>query len=180
MTSDVFALVRLGTLRWLNMLAYSATYVVIPAVIFHGTRSAVLAGTAFIVEGVIRSVLALWSANFYARLGSRRALVLAEISRAIALLALASALHTFALPVVIFASVMFQFGFSIVALEQELRCTELGERAVKGQTVFRFAEVAAMPIVLALAVGVREPERQLVSLVCLAAMCLAGHKRNNL
>lgn len=157
------------------MLAYSATYVVVPAIVFHGTRSPLLAGVAFAVEGMIRAVLALGAAPLYASLGSRRALLVGEISRLLGLGLLFVAVNSFALPGVIAGSILFQIGMSIIALEQELRCTELGKEAVRGQNGFRLAEVAAMPPVLGLTLLFVAPTDALHALLVLAAAAIVAH-----
>ena len=168
-------LLRLGSLRWLNMVAYSAIYVVIPALVFRETRSAWVAGIAFVIEGLIRTVLSLWSAKLYARLGSGRAILVAEVCRACAITMLFVALDDFSLVLVVAASVLFQFGFGVVVLEQELRCTELGPTAVRGQATYRFAEVAAMPAVVALVVAVHEPLTQMQILLTVSAIAVVAH-----
>lgn len=144
---------RLIGLRWLTMLGYSTCYVVIPALIFERTRSAAFAGAALVVEGMIRAALALLAGPVHGRLGSRGALGTAEVLRLVAITLLACSLLRFSLVLVVLASLLYQFGFSLLVLEQELRCAQLGDRIAQGQVRFRRAELGVVPLVLLAAVG---------------------------
>ena len=149
----VLALARLVWLRWFTMLGYSLSYVVVPALVFDRTRSAALAGAALLAEGAVRALLAVLAGPVHSRLGSRGALLTAEALRAAGLVLLSVSLVTFWIPVVVVASLLYQFGFSLLQLKQELRCAQLGSQAPRCQFRFRLAELGVVPVVLLVAVA---------------------------
>jgi hypothetical protein len=135
------------------MLGYSMCYVVIPALMFERTRSAAVAGAALIMEGIVRAALALLAGPVHARAGSGRAVVAAEAFRLLAIALLACCLVKFSVVLVVAASLLYQFGFSLLVLEQELRCAQLGDEVGRGQIQFRGAELGVVPAVLLAALG---------------------------
>lgn len=152
-TTAVLALTRLVWLRWFTMLGYSLSFVVVPALVFDRTRSAALAGAALLVEGAVRALLAVLAGPVYSRLGPRGALLVAEILRTAGLVLLSLSLVKFWIPVVVVASLLYQFGFSLLQLKQELRCAQLGDQASRCQFQFRLAELGVVPFVLLVAVA---------------------------
>jgi hypothetical protein len=146
------ALPRLVWLRWFTMLGYSLSYVVVPALIFERTRSAASAGAALLAEGAVRALLAFLAGPVHSRLGSRSALLTAEGLRTAGLFLLAVSLIKFWIPVVVLASLLYQFGFSLLQLKQELRCAQLGNQASQCQFRFRLTELGVVPFVLLVAV----------------------------
>lgn len=154
-STGVLALTRLVWLRWFTMLGYSLSYVVVPALVFERTRSAALAGAALLAEGAIRALLAVLAGPAYSRLGSRGALLTAEVLRTAGLALLAFSLVKFWMPVVVVASLLYQFGFSLLQLKQELRCAQLGDQTSRCQFRFRLTELGVVPFVLLVAVAGR-------------------------
>jgi hypothetical protein len=172
---------KLFFIRFFNMLSYSSIYVVVPVVIFDGAKSPVLAGVAFFIEGLMRTALALWSAKIYSKMGSSVGLDFAESIRMLGLSVIACAALVLSLPMMIVGSVLYQFGFSIVAIEQELRAAQQAPSAIKGQACFRLAEVIAMAPVCAVALLMETGSAQFGGLLAIAmiatALNLAFNKR---
>lgn len=142
---------RIGAARWLTLLAFNLTYVVVPALLFERSRSAALVGLAMVGEGVLRAVLAAWAGQWFQRIGARRGMLIAVTLRLAALAALAASLVWFSVPLVAAASTLFYCGHFFSTLEQELRCARLGDAAVAGQTAYRIAEAVAPPLSFAFA-----------------------------
>lgn len=171
------ALRRLAALRGLTMASYSMCYVVIPTLVFDRTRSAAAAGIALMVEGVLRALLATLAGRLRSRVGAARVVHVAEASKLLALGLLGWATWRFSLPVVVAASVLYQLGYSLSLLEQELRCGALGPAVTRGQSSFRMAEMLAVPPVLVVAlIGQAQGVGQQALLVASAVACCVHHR----
>lgn len=166
---------RLVVLRCLTMIGYSTSYVVIPTLVFERTRSVAAAGVALVAEGALRAVLALAAGRLRGVVGPRNVVHAAEALKLAALVLLAFCTRQFSLAAVVCASVLYQLGYSLSLLEQELRCAALGPHAARGQAGYRMAEMMAVPPVLLIALASQALGIGLESLVAAAAVVSALH-----
>lgn len=166
---------RVGLLRWLTLLSFNLTYVVVPLLLFERTRSIALVGAAMIGEGLLRAVLALGVGAGFRSIGADRGLLAACLLRFAGLVLLAYSVTHFSVVLVALASTLFYIGHFFATLEQELRVATLGRRAVAAQTIHRVAEVLAPPVAFALALAGSTLDREYPVLLLAAALAVMAH-----
>lgn len=157
------------------MLSYSMTYIAVPALLFQGTRSAVIAGSALVAEGLLRAVFSLLVRRVHGAVGSRKAMLVAELARIAGTCGILWCLWDFNIAVLVLSSAVYQFGYLLVILEQELRCGVLGSEITKCQSRYRVAEVLAVFPVLAAAIAFSAFKAPLLPIVVLGATFALTH-----
>lgn len=166
---------QLFILRMCIMLSYSMTYVAVPALLFQGTRSTLIAGSALLAEGLLRAVFSLYVRKVHGALGSSRAMRVAELARVVGALGILVCLWKFNIAVLVLSSATYQFGYLLVVMEQELRCGVLGDKIPECQSKYRLAEVLAVFPVLAAAIGFALFKSPMLPMVLLGAAFALGH-----
>ncbi len=152
------------------MLSYTFAYIVVPVLLFNGTRSLQLAGMALIGEGLARALFSVMAGRVHSRLGTSRSMLLAEALRLAAVAAILTCIWQFSMPLLVLSSVVYQFGFALVMLEQELRCGALKEQHAACQAAYRIAEGTAVFPVLAATYLLSTVEQPLVGLALLGGL----------
>jgi hypothetical protein len=166
---------KLFVLRFVAMLSYSMTYIAVPALLYKNAKSPMAAGMALMAEGVVRACLSVLVRQLHGRLGSRKALAIAEGMRLGGGATLLACLWQPNLVLLVLASALYQVGYLSVLLEQELRCGQLGPATLRGQSSYRAAEVLAVFPVLGAAFAFAGFSVPLLPLVVLGGLGALVH-----